>query len=200
MSRLLLIRHAATDAVGRYLAGRAAGVHLNARGREQAAQLVDRLRDAPLDLICVSPLERARETAEPLAAARDLPIIELPELQELDYGDWQGMAPAALADNVYWATYNRRRSLCRIPGGETLIEAQVRMVRAVEWLRAEYPGQSVALIGHGDPLKALLAHLTGIPLDFITRLEITPAAVTAVQFDDDGCPHILCVNAEGAPA
>src|SRR5439155_11273632 len=67
MTRLLLIRHGLTDAVGHHLAGIAPGTHLNDVGLAQVAALVARLHDVPLTAIVSSPLERTRETAEPIA-------------------------------------------------------------------------------------------------------------------------------------
>jgi broad specificity phosphatase PhoE len=68
MTDVLLIRHAMCDPVGRAIAGRAAGVHLNPAGWREARELADRLPALPLAALFSSSLERARETAEPLAA------------------------------------------------------------------------------------------------------------------------------------
>jgi probable phosphoglycerate mutase len=194
--RLLLIRHGLTDAVGRYLAGRAPGVGLNAIGRAQAERLVRRLQPSRIDAICSSPLERAWQTAQPLARARKLEVDILPELQELDYGEWQGKDVATLdAEDPYWLEYNRLRSLHRIPGGEMLAEAQARMLAAVHALWRRYPQATVALVGHADPLKALLAALLGMPLDTVQRLQLDPASVSALELHDTG-PRVLRINCQ----
>ncbi len=196
MTRFLLIRHGMTDAVGHQLIGRRAGIGLNERGREQALALVTRLHDVVIDAIFVSPLARTRETAEPLAQARGLRIGALPGLNEIDYGRWQGATIESLAQDEHWHAYNAHRSLHRVPGGETAGEAQLRMLHTVEGLHGEYAGRCVALVGHGDPIKTLLLHLLGMPMDFIGRLEVAPASVSAVHFDPDG-PQVICVNHTG---
>lgn len=193
MNRVLLIRHGDTDMVGRQLAGRTPDVHLNPRGQIQARELAKRLHDIPLDAIYTSPLERARETALPLAQERGLESVALTQLQELDYGMWQGSNLPDLEGDPYWKAYNQCRSLYRIPGGESLMEAQIRMVQAVEWLRAEHVAANLMLVGHSDPIKALLMHMLGIPLDFVHRLDIMPASVSVVEFTS-GHPHVRCIN------
>lgn len=196
MTQVVTIRHADTEVAGRRFTGRAPGIHLNSRGREQAERLPERLRGITLAAIWASPLERAQETAAPLARQRSLEIVTCEALTELDYGDWQGYAPEELQGDPYWARYNRQRSLWRIPGGESLGEAQVRMGQALEQLIAEYPDARVALIGHGDPLRAMLAQLLGVGLDFILRFEIAPASISVIRIDQ-GEPRVLCVNDTG---
>ncbi len=90
MTTVLLIRHGENNMVGKRLAGRLPGVHLNKKGREQAEQLAEVLCKAPIKAIYSSPLERAVETAEPLAKLLNLEILPAPGLVELAYGDWQG--------------------------------------------------------------------------------------------------------------
>jgi broad specificity phosphatase PhoE len=194
MTRLLLIRHGATDAVGRELAGRRTGVALNAEGRAQADRLVERLDGVAIDLIAASPLERARDTARPLARARGLPVRDIAEINEIDYGDWQGATMSTLSQrDAYWATYNAFRSFSRVPNGELLLETQLRMVQAVERLRREGAGQCMVLVSHGDPIRALLLYLLGMPIDFISRLDVAPASISAVQI---GADHVTveCIN------
>ena len=90
MTRLILIRHCEPEEDAR---GRIYGtldVGLSARGRAQAGELVDRLDGVPVDAIRTSPRRRARETAEPLAAARGLRPSADDDLRELDFGDFEG--------------------------------------------------------------------------------------------------------------
>lgn len=196
MTQVVAIRHAQTDVAGRRFVGRARGIHLNDRGRKQAERLPERLHGIALAAIWASPLARAQETAAPLARERALEIVTREELTELDYGDWQGCTPEELQGNPYWARYNRQRSRCRIPGGESLGEAQVRMSRVLEQLTAEYPAACVALVGHGDPLRAMVAQLLGVGLDFILRFEIAPASITVIRMDEEE-PRVLCINDTG---
>jgi broad specificity phosphatase PhoE len=196
VSCFVFIRHGETDHTGSVLSGRLSDVHLNQRGREQAADLPRRLGQWPPDLICSSPLERCLETAEPLAREYGLDTRILPDLLELNYGNWTGQEPAALDGDEYWQYYNRHRSTARIDGGELLVEAQVRMLRALETMSREMPGARIAVIGHSDPIKAVLGYLLGLPLDFINRLRVDPASVSVASLGP-GEPRVHCINHSG---
>ena len=196
MTRLLLIRHGDTDVAGRVLTGRSAGVHLNHRGRAQAADLDRRLAGSTIDRLWASPLERTQETAAALAQARGLTVEALPELQEVAFGDWQGCTMEGLQGDAVWARYNAHRSLYGTPGGESMAEIQVRMVQVLHRAAAEQPGGCIALVSHGDPIRALLTHLLGIALDLAGRLEVSPASISVADWAGEA-PRVLCVNCTG---
>ena len=130
MPILLLIRHGENDYVkkGR-LAGRLPGVQLNDTGRSQAQSLADRLAKAPIKAIYCSPLERALETAEPLAKCLDLETIPRPGFLETDYGEWQGHTLKSLRRLKLWRTVQSAPSLARFPGGESFAECQSAFAR-----------------------------------------------------------------------
>src|SRR4051812_36370539 len=135
----LLIRHAATAAPGVRLVPRLPGVRLNAEGRAQTAALRARLRDEPLDAIYTSPLERAVETARPLADARGIDVEAVEELNEFDFGDWTGRTFADLARLPEWHRFNTTRLSAPVPNGETAAELQLRIVAALDGLRRLHP-------------------------------------------------------------
>jgi probable phosphomutase (TIGR03848 family) len=193
MAVFLLIRHGITDAVGRILAGRMPGVHLNVEGRAQAEQLGQRLSDVPVDFLYSSPLERAKETAAPIASAAGLKVQVCEEITEIDFGEWSGKRIDDLLDLPTWRQFNTFRSGTRIPGGESMSEVQVRMVSQIEKMRRESPDALIALVSHADPIKAAIAYYAGISLDLLLRIEVGPASVSALSINDYG-PQILCVN------
>jgi Histidine phosphatase superfamily (branch 1) len=86
MTKFLLIRHAAHDLLGKVLAGRSPGVHLNARGKLEAESLADRLAMLSISAIYTGPLERARETAEPLSNRLRLELSLAPAFDEIEFG------------------------------------------------------------------------------------------------------------------
>jgi len=98
---LLLIRHGQTDWIAKGVAGRLPGVHLNAEGRDQAARLAGRCRALPIAVVYSSPLERALETAVPLAEAFGLEVRPCPEAVELDFGEWAGHGDVIRAAIAY---------------------------------------------------------------------------------------------------
>ncbi len=188
-----LIRHAETDAVGKTLSGRIAGVHLNANGRRQAAQLAQALAQVPMQAIYSSPLERAMETAEPLARARNLSIRTCEAVNELDFGEWAGKPWHELDPLPEWRRFNSLRSLAPAAGGELMLEAQARIVHEMECMRRRHPDQHVAIVSHADIIKAAVAHAAGIPLDLFQRIEISPASFSTITLTEHG-PSILRLN------
>jgi probable phosphomutase (TIGR03848 family) len=181
MTKILLIRHATTDAVGHSLSGRLPGVHLNAAGMEQAEHLADRLGNFNLAEVYCSPLERAVETAKPLLARLNRSCIIEEAFIELDYGKWTNLSFKEVEDDPQFKLYNTFRSNTRIPGGEMMLQAQARMVSGLEKVAAKHPEQTIAVISHSDMIKSAIAHFAGMHLDLMQRIEISPASVSIVD-------------------
>jgi probable phosphoglycerate mutase len=196
MTTILLIRHAMNDYVGNTLVGRRPGVHLNEAGRAEAERLARRLAATPIEAVYSSPLERATETAEPLARRAALPVTVCHALSEIDFGDWTGRAIRDLEDDPAWKRCNSDRASARIPGGESMLEVQLRMIGAVEGFRDRHRGGVVAAVSHGDPIRAALTHYLGLPLDLLDRLEVQTASVSVVLLRDWG-PLVLRINDRG---
>lgn len=186
MTAFLLIRHASNPTIGHTVAGRRPGVELDATGRAEAEALAGRLGRLPIAAVYASPLERARQTAEPLARARGLAVTERDALLEVDYGDWAGESLETLRTLPGWREWNSYRTGTRVPRGELMLEVQLRMVAELERLRVAHPGQAVAVVSHGDPIKAVLGHYLGIPIELQARLDIAPASVSVLRLEEWG--------------
>ncbi|MBE7171325.1 MAG: histidine phosphatase family protein [Williamsia sp.] len=191
MTKFLLIRHALTDSVGRSLSGRAPGVYLNAAGREQAQELAARLSHLPVAAIYSSPLERALETALPIEERLHCPTRINEDFLEIQFGDWTNKSFQELDIQLSFQRFNSFRSATRIPAGELMAEAQLRMIRGLEKLRLQHAGQLVAVISHSDLIKATIAYYAGIHLDLFQRIEISPASVSILEIGDDAARIIL---------
>jgi probable phosphoglycerate mutase len=196
MTTFLFIRHAATSMLNRALAGRMPGSHLTRAGKEQAKYLAEQLAGVPIASIYCSPLERACETAEPLAKQLGQQIITTDEITEIEFGNWTGHSFRELMTDQKWKYFNSFRSGIRIPGGEMMLEVQARVVSCLEKLRAAYPNDIVAIVSHADVIKAAITHYAGTPVDFFQRVEIYPASVSVVAVNDYG-PVILRLNGTG---
>lgn len=133
--------------------------------------------------IYTSPLERAVETAEAIAQSCGLTPVVRADLGELSFGAWEGRTFQSLAEDPAWQLFNTARTLTHSPGGERMIEAQSRMVQAADEIRSAHGDETVALVSHGDPLRALIAYYLGAPLDHFDRFEVSPASVTAIRLD-----------------
>lgn len=178
------------------MAGRAVGVRLNDEGRAQAESLAERLAPLPLRAIYSGPLERALETAEPIARRLRLEVRVEEAFDELEYGEWTGRTFEELAGSPRWRAFNSFRGGTRIPGGELMLEAQARMVSGLEKLRERHAGECVAVVSHGDPVRAAVAHYAGISLDLSLRVEISPASVSTIEIRDEGA-RVISVNDTG---
>lgn len=189
-----LVRHAEHDLLGRVLTGRMPGVPLNECGREQALRLARHFSDKAVAAVVSSPLERAKETAAPIAAMLGLEVVTDAGLDEIDFGDWTGLAFEALQDSPDWHAWNQVRGTAPTPGGETMLEALARALRTVARLRRAYPGGEVVLVSHQDVLKAVLAHGLGVPLDLMQRIEVGPGSCSVLRMFDDGRVQIAGVN------
>lgn len=196
MTTFLLARHADHDWVGRGFAGRMAGVSLNARGREQAQELVQRLRGHPLDAICCSPQPRTRQTAQPLAAERGMDILTEAAFDEVDLGDWQGRTFDEVRDQEAWRHWLERRGSARPPGGEAFADVPRRAMEGLHALVARHPRGQVLVVSHGDVLKAVIASCLGLSLDLLDRFDIAPASVSVLVLGD-GWAQLQLLNAQG---
>ncbi len=182
MTRFLLLRHAAHDKVGAYLAGRKPGVHLGGDGQAQARRLGARLARAGIAFLGTSPRERARETAEAVSAACGLPAAEeIEALDEIDFGEWSGLDFEALDRDPRWRFWNEARGLARTPAGERMIDVQARALGVLEAMDRRWRGRTVALVSHADVIKAVVFHHLGIGLDAWWRLEVSPASITTLD-------------------
>jgi probable phosphomutase (TIGR03848 family) len=189
MPLLLLIRHGENDFVktGR-MAGRLPGVHLNERGQKQAQALAEALKDVPIKAVYSSPLERAMETATPIAAALKLRIQREPDVLETDMGKWQGKSWKVLRLKKVWKIVQNSPSRFRFPDGESFPEMQTRIANALERIINLYnkPQDIVAVVFHADPIKLAVSHFLGLPLDNFQRLSCDTGSVTAIYAGDSG--------------
>ena len=182
-TNFLFIRHGAHDLLGKRIAGRQAGVHLNQLGQQQAQRLAERLSLLPIDAVYSGPLERVRETAEPICRRFNLPLQVAEEFTEVDFGDWTNFTFEELSAVARWRLFNSFRSSTRPPNGELMLEIQARVLRKLAELREQH--QFVAIVSHGDVIRATLAHFLGVHLDSFHRIEIDPAASSLVEVGDD---------------
>jgi broad specificity phosphatase PhoE len=188
MTTLLMVRHGRTDFVGRALAGRLPGVHLDDEGRREAER-VARTLEPPVHAVYSSPLERTRETAAPIARRFGCGLQVRPGLQEIDFGLWTGRTFTELASRADWQRFNERRSVAVIPGGEAIPDLMARVAAEIEALAARHPEERVVIVSHGDVIKAALFHYSGRSVDDMPHCDIPTGSVTvlAVEGRSKGC-------------
>jgi broad specificity phosphatase PhoE len=187
------VRHAESEGMHDRLVGRTPGIGLTPCGQTQANAAVAYLAGFPVTKIVVSPQQRARETAAIFASNLHVPVESHPDLDELDFGNWTGLRFADLAKLPEWKTFNSLRSLTRAPGGESLREAQTRVLRALLELHSSRNDSTFIIVTHADIIRSALSYLSGAPLDLFLRFSIDPASITTIQFSY-AAVQILCVN------
>lgn len=196
MTTILLIRHGENEYTkAQKLAGRLPGVPLNATGRAQAQAVAAALRKSvKLKAVYSSPLDRTMETAQIIAEAQGLNVEARDGLIETALGDWEGKTIKALARSKQWKLLQEQPSRFRFPGGESMAEQQTRLVADVEALLGRHtPKDVIAVVGHADPIKLIIAHYIGLPLDLFQRLIISTASVSALVFGE-GRVHLASLN------
>lgn len=191
---ILFIRHGENEWTHSHkLAGRTPEVHLNEYGRQQAEALGQRLAKTEFSAIYASPLERTMETAQAIARHHNLEIVPRPGMLEVDYGEWTGAEVKKLSKQKSWATIQFYPSGAGFPGGESMYAMQTRFVHEINQIVAQHPGQTIAMVGHADLIKAAVAHYLGVHFDLFQRIVISTGSITAISFTDMG-PRVLMVN------
>jgi probable phosphomutase (TIGR03848 family) len=200
---VLLVRHGLTAGTGSVLTGRTPGIGLDDRGRDQAAALAARLAGVALDAIVSSPLQRCRETASAIAAARDgnqVAVTEDARFAEVAYGDWTGKPIKRLAKEPLWRVVQAHPSAVRFPGpdGESLPGVQERAVAAIrDWNSRLGPKAAYLVCSHGDVIKSILADSLGMHLDMFQRIQVDPCSVSVIRYTPLR-PFVIRMNDTGA--
>ena len=185
-TRIYLVRHAAHDNVGGYLAGRTPGIALGEAGRAQARRLGKRMSRERIDIIQSSPVQRTRETAQAIADLARREVEVAAALEEIDFGAWSGRTFEDLNTDEHWRRWNAARSITATPAGETMLGLQHRVWSHVLAMVAAHAGANIVMVSHADPIRAALAVVMGISLDRLPSFDIAPASISIVDFDPWG--------------
>jgi probable phosphoglycerate mutase len=195
---VLLVRHGQTGTTGQVLPGRAPGLSLADTGRDQAGSVAERIgRLRRVAAVYASPMERAQETAAPIAAAVGRDVATEDGLDECDFGDWTGRRLSDLRRRKDWSEIQDHPSRFRFPDGESFAEMQIRMVAAVETLGRRHRGKVIVAVSHADPIKAVVSHSMGAHLDQFQRIVISPCSVSALLVAGEGPSIVLATNEVG---
>jgi len=188
----VLVRHGVTDATtGKRFSGGLASSNppLNAEGRQQAAATGEWL--VPLadtfDALVASPVRRTRETAEILSGFLGLDVEEEPGLAEMEFGSWDGLSFTEVREKWPDELSAWLGDLDSAPhGGESFRAVEKRVLEGRDRLLAAYAGKTTVAVSHVTPIKTLVAHALGAPLDAVYKMELAPASVTVLSYFDVG--------------
>ncbi|WP_206795451.1 histidine phosphatase family protein [Amycolatopsis sp. MtRt-6] len=193
----ILLRHGETPLSGQRYSGRG-DPGLTGRGREQAAAAASRLaREPGLAAVISSPLSRARDTAEAVAAAAGVPLCLEDDLVETDFGCFEGLTFEEAQerwrdDHTAWLD----RSFTEAPpGGESVADVARRVSRALARLRTEYAGETVVLVSHVTPIKLMVCSALGVAAeDSFFRLRIDTGGLTRIDWYGADSAVVAWVN------
>ncbi len=171
MTTILLARHGETDWNRDGIWQGWADPPLNDTGRAQARELAEQLRRVPFDAVYASDLQRARETAEIVAAPHGVPVIADSGLREIDIGSWSGLTRAEIEECFPGGVR---------PDGETREEHAARVLEAVERIARENAGRRILLVTHGGTMRALHGHVSDEPFHPVEN-----CGVLELHFRDD---------------
>ena len=180
--KLLLARHGQTEwnALRRFQGS--SDVGLSALGRSQAEALGRALTGRRLSAAYVSPLRRARETAE-LALGGRVPVRVLPELTELCLGEWEGCTVDEIRqrDGDPYQRWLEAPLDCPPPGGEALPEVCTRILKAIDHIAGAHPnGEEVLIVAHGGVISVYACHVLGLSFNSLWHLRIENGSLTVV--------------------
>jgi broad specificity phosphatase PhoE/ribonuclease HI len=203
---LLLVRHGVTGhTVDKRFSGGLGGSNpgLTDEGRAQVRATADWL--APLaediDAVVASPVRRTHESAEILAARLDRPLVTEDGLAEMEFGTWDGMTYAEISERYPDELDAWLGSLEHTPGGgESFRVVEKRVLASLDHLLEEYAGRTVLAVSHVTPIKVLVAHALGAPLESVYRMEMAPASVTVLSYFPDGGAAMRMFNARPTDA
>ena len=186
--RLFIVRHGETveNVKMAYLGLRDSP--LNEVGIRQAECAAEALSQIELRLIVSSPLRRAADTAARIQSACMTELRLENRLREGSFGDWEGLTRKEVLnrstrDAAILLQWEEDPSVAP-PCGESSDDVQQRTISLVDEIAAEFPGDSVALVSHVGPIKALFASAMGIPMNASHRLFLDPGTISVVDWNE----------------
>ena len=189
-----LVRHGAYALLDHAFGGREPHP-LSDAGRAQAGRIAVALKSRAVAAIVASPVQRAVETAAPIATQFGLTIQIDPAFTEIDFAGWTGQSFDDLHVTPAWHAWNRFRSTACVPGGEGILDVQRRAIAGLSRLAGTYPDAEIVIVSHADVIKVVVTHVLGAPLDLMRRIEIGPGSVSTIALYDEDA-RVLSVNTQ----
>lgn len=183
MTRLLLVRHGATEFNSSLRFTGHRQIALNDIGNRQADKLAGRLAGEKIDVVCTSDLRRALDTTEAVCRGREIEVLTCPELREIDYGDCEGLTFKEIAARFPevvepWLNYSPDLTF---PGGERLTGFIERVSGFLDRLEGNPQWRTVLVVSHGGVIPVLFCRLLGLSSDHWWQFRIDNASLSIVE-------------------
>jgi broad specificity phosphatase PhoE len=181
-TRLVLVRHAEVEVRYHKIFGGTIDMNLSPRGHEQAAILAKFLTAKKLDALYASPMKRVQQTLAPFLKNGAPPQTIIPNLREVDFGDWTGLNWEQVCEKFKLLTHEWLEHIERgvAPNGETGAQFRARVEPSLRQIIENHPGQTVGIFCHGGVIRMILSILLELPLPRTNMFEIEYAGITEV--------------------
>jgi broad specificity phosphatase PhoE len=189
-TRLLLIRHGEVEESYHRIFGGRIDMNLSPRGHEQAAMLARYLGGN------ASPMKRVQQTLAPYAASNTPRAVVLPDLREVDFGDWTGHNWEEIQTRFGLSAYDWLELLeqNKIPNAEPGAAYRGRVEACIRKIVADHPGQTIAVFCHGGIVRMLLSIVLQLPLTAFAHFDVSYASLTEVELRPDRRPEVNLLN------
>lgn len=186
MVKLYIIRHAESEwnPIGRYQG--LLDPDLSQRGYMQAQRLANHFKDIHLDVIYASPLKRTYQTAYHIAKAKGMEVLEERRVIEIDHGVWSGMLVEEVQSKYpeEFRTWLEEPHKIKFEGGESLREVYERVKDFLQEVKQKHWGQSVAVVSHTVPIRAMYCALLNIDLSRFWAFGCDNASYSVVHMEE----------------
>ncbi|MBS3811379.1 MAG: alpha-ribazole phosphatase [Halanaerobiales bacterium] len=185
-TNLVLVRHGETQWNKDSKYQGAVDIELNKKGKRQAQELYNFLKDEKFDTIYSSTLKRASHTVKDIADYQNKDLITIADLMEIDFGEWEGLTFAEIEENYpklahKWA---KDPTCCKPPEGEHIQEVEERVGDAIDQIVKENQDKKVLIATHGGIVRIIIAYLLELPLNRIFSIEVDNVSISRVKFYD----------------
>ena len=182
-TRLYLIRHGEVEERYQRVFGGRIDMNLSPIGQEQASALASYLQRVPFEMIYASPMKRARQTLERLAAMQSRLPVFVDDLREVDFGHWTGLGWEEVQEKFQKSAFDWLDHLEKgiVPEAESARHFRRRVKGVLADVIRECPGKTVALVCHGGVIRMALSILLDIPLRKMAGFEVEYTSVTIVD-------------------
>jgi broad specificity phosphatase PhoE len=196
-TRVLLVRHGATQLSAEDRFAGEVGVDLSDEGREQASKLGERLCNERIDAVYASPLSRTMETAKIVSAPHGLPIVQRDGLREISHGRWEGLTRREVEERFgdEYSQWETDPFTFAPQGGESGLSVLARALPVVREIVVAHQHQTVLVVSHKATIRLLLSSLLGFDArGYRDRLDQSPACLNVLEFRDPVRARLMLFN------
>lgn len=186
-TRLYLLRHGEVETRYHRVFGGRIDMELSPLGLEQVQALADYFQRHPPHVMYASPMKRVQQTLAPLAKWTGLEPIIIPELREIDFGEWTGLSWEQVNERYQVSAYQWLSELDegRIAGAEPVAEFRARIDQAMQTIVKNAQHKEIAIICHGGVIRMILAILLDLPFARMNVFDFEYASITRVCLRPD---------------